>query len=417
MYLFLLVLTLLLCAFFTASETAYVSSNRLKIYLQSRRDPKNKMLRLLTDAQKVLIITLVGTNVVMVACSSLAVLIFSPHLEESVLVFLTTAVLLIFGEILPKSIARQMPNRMSRAISRPLNLSYFLLYPLIKIAEIVSQNLVEMFGGGSGDLIAFFKKQDLEILLREYSSAESVSERDRILVNRALRITDKRVNDVMIPRMDIVGLDVGIDIQEVKKAFISTGFSRLPIYDDDIDHIVGFIYALEMFSGNVSLKDMMRPAYYVPETTKAIDALQQLQGAEISIAIAIDEHGGTAGLVTLEDIVEELFGDITDEYDSDSSYFRRLNKRTFLVSGRAEIDDLHERLQLFLPRGEYVTIAGLIESRLGRIPQPGDQVKLEGCRLIVTKADRTKIIEVKIIRKKIPPDSPDQSTPTPRVLS
>jgi len=388
----------LLGAFFSSSETAYVASNRLKLRLKAHEKKKDdKLFQFLTDAPRFLTTTLVGNNVVIVACSSVAVVLLSPYLSETLLVLTTTIFLLLFSEILPKSVAQQIPNRILKFIGRGINLFYYLLLPLIKLARLMSQVLVRLFGGVDLDVETFFTKSDLPILLREYSSSDTLSKEDRELVKRAVVIGDKRLHDIMVHRTEIIGVEMRTSIDEIISLFRKTGYSRFPVYKDSLDDVRGFIYVLDILNTKGSEpKSLIRPAVFFPETMRAINALHKLRKKHISIALAVDEHGGTAGLVTIEDIVEELFGEIADEYDQKAKITKRVQKSIILTSGREEIDELVERYGLNIPKGDYVTLAGFIEAQLGRIPKAGEKIRLPDFEVTILEASLTKILKVEI---------------------
>ncbi len=400
---FLFLILFLLGAFFSSSETAYVASNRLKLRLKAHEHKKDeKVFRFLTDAPRFLTTTLVGNNVVIVACSSVAVILLSPYLSQTLLVLTTTVFLLLFSEILPKSIAQQVPNRFLRMMGGGVNLFYYLLLPLIKVAQFMSQILVRTVGRAELDVETFFKKSDLPILIREYSSGDTLSKEDRELLNRAVVIGDKRVHDLMVHRTEIVGVEIGISLDEIIVLFQNTGYSRFPIYENSLDDVRGFIYVLDILNEKErALEKLIRPAVFFPETIRAINALHKLRKDRISVAIAVDEHGGTAGLVTIEDIVEELFGEIADEYDQESKITRRGQKSIVLTSGREEIDELVERYALQIPKGDYVTLAGFIEAQLGYIPKTGEKIQFQDFELHILKASPTKILQVEIRPKVI----------------
>ena len=382
---------------FSGSETAFISANRLKLMVQPR--VKNGQLSaILSDEERFLTTTLVGNNVVMVACSSLAVLIFAPYIPNSLLVIFTTMFLLIFGEILPKTFAQQIPNRLVRFTPILMVLFYFLFYPLVKLAEVAAELLVQLFHADRESVTRFFKKSDLPLLIRKYSS---IKFNERQLVARAVKISQKRLYDLMQPRTEITAVEIDTPKDKVGAIFHQTGLSRIPVYRGDLDHIVGFVYVLDLLTGDeISSRKVIRPAYFLPENTKAIVALNQMRKKGKSSAIVVDEHGGTAGLVTIEDLVEQLFGEIRDEFDYDQQHAQLVDEKTIIAAGRAEIDELEEMLHLSLPRGDYVTIAGLVESRLGHIPRAGEEIKLQHITIVVTQADERKIVQVRLIKNK-----------------
>ncbi len=399
LYTLLFVLTLVLSAFFSCSETAYVAANRLKLrilYYDSEKGLSSQFL--LQSDQRFLTTILVGNNIMMVACSSLSVLVFSTFVSRTVLVFFTTAFLLFFGEILPKSIATQIPNRLSRFSLNLLNLFYLVFFPLTRLTEALSQLVVRVLKGERSES-KLFSKSDLPVLVREYSATSAFDGDDYLLLARALRFRDKRLWDVMIPRTDVVGVEFGLPLEKVIEVFKSSGFSRLPVYQENLDHVKGFYYILDFFDMPKDMATLLRPCLALPESMRVMEALQKFQKEKASIAITFDEHGGTAGLVTVEDIIERLVGAIEDEFDKGRFRVRKTSDATLIADGRTTVDELSEKLNIELPEGDYVTIAGLIEDRLGRIPQPGESIDLPTCKIKVLEATKTKISKVWVAKK------------------
>jgi len=223
-----------------------------------------------------------------------------------------------------------------------------------------------------------------------------LSAEDRVMINRAIKIGEKRVSDVMLPRTDIVGIEVDAPIEEIRDAFLTSGYSRLPVYQEHLDQVVGIVYVLDFLSRVRSIRSQLRPALFIPESMKAIDALNRLRREKRSIAVVIDEHGGTAGLVTLEDIVEILLGSIVDEFDLETEHIRAVAKHEWIASGRVDVDNLREQLGLNIPEGDYVTLGGFLEHTLGAIPRCGQRVTPPGWLIEVIHADVTKVVEVRI---------------------
>ena len=398
MAVFFFILTLLLSAFFSGSETAFINANRLKIRARAHLDEEEEKFgsHLLVNTERLLTSILVGNNLVMVACSTVAVFVFRAYIPDSLLILVTTAFLLIFGEILPKSFAQQIPNISIKFIPPLLNVFYFLLYPLIIFAEKFSQFFVRLMGENKKAVSEFFRMQDLPLLIRKYSSPDHIGIYERRLISKAVKIGEKRVVDIMIPRTEMYGVDKNVGIDKLKQVFAETGFSRLPVYDGTQDNILGFAYLFDLLTFKNHRQVKIRKAIFLPESMSAFDALKRLKKNEKSIAVIIDEHGGTSGLVTLEDIVEELFGSIFDEFDDEAQLAKSTDARTIVASGRAEIDDIEEEYRLKLPRGEYVTIGGLVEDKLGYIPRPNEVIVFPHFKITVLESDERKVIKVKI---------------------
>jgi putative hemolysin len=398
---FLFFVFLFFSALFSASEIAFISSNRLKMHLRRRADKGSKFSDgILQNSPKLLTITLVGNNTANVAASSLAVMLLAPHLSEALIPLATTIMLLLFGEIFPKTVAQQIPNRLIKFVPPFLNFAYFLLYPLIKLVGLVTQILVRVLGGKQNDVDIFFKKRDLPMLIREHASLGKFSKDEELLINRAIKISDKRINEVMIPRTDIFAMDINTPYDEVVSAVIQTHYARIPFFEDDLDHIVGLLHAHDLFTGEKDIRKLLRPALFFPESGMAVDVLQKLRQASRSVAIIIDEFGGTAGMITLEDFIEKLLGEISDEFDFDEDTIFQQSDGNYILSGRAEIDDLREKFGLDIPEGDYVTIAGFIESRLGYIPKPKEIIHFPLYRIEILKSDAIKISQLKIIKIK-----------------
>ena len=248
-----------------------------------------------------------------------------------------------------------------------------------------------------------FAKNELPLLVREYAAGENFDSHDQLLLDRSLRFLEKHIWDVMVPRTDIVGVDINASRQHIFQTFKESGFSRLPVYRKNLDHIAGFYYILDFFHNGKDLAGIMRPALVLPESMQALEALRTFQRNKVSIAVVVDEHGGTAGLVTIEDIVEMLVGAIDDEFDHNRRRIHRVGNTAIVADGRTTIDELREHFYLPLPQGEYVTVAGLIQEKLGRIAKPGENVDFPHCKIKVLESTPTRISKVWIVKKpKIP---------------
>lgn len=397
MYLFLFIITLLLSALFSGSETAYISSNRIKLRLKTHRESEKHFSSFLYQSdQKFLTTTLVGNNIVMVACSSLAVIVFSFWFSESLLILFTSVFLLVFGEIIPKSIATLIPNRISLYSPSLLMFFYFLFYPLIYVSELLSRQLLKLYKNQQDTINSVFSKTKLPMLVREYAHRGLIDQTGRLLLHRAINITDKRVHDVRIPRTEMVSCEINTNRDEIVHIFHQSGFSRIPIYREHIDQIEGFLYVLDFLMEPFTDVLPLRSPLIFPAHMRVLDALREFKQTCTSIAIVVDEHGGTDGLITLEDIVEELFGSIVDEYDVSETLVRPVDEKSIIADGRAEIDHLREQYNLDIPVGDYVTVSGLIENKLGRVPARGDYVQLGHTRIMVLDSTKTKINKVRI---------------------
>jgi putative hemolysin len=243
-------------------------------------------------------------------------------------------------------------------------------------------------------------RTDLQKYFRESEKHGVIESDEREIISRIFDLTDTRVKETMIPRTDIIAISNEASIPELIAKFNESGVSRLPIYDSDIDNIVAVVYAKDLFLNPKELKDILEEIWYVPETKSAFELLQEFRQKKISIAVVLDEYGGTAGLVTLEDLIEELFGEIYDEFDIDhESMYLFENKKTIKVIAQAEVDELNQKFDLNIPEGNYTTLGGFIIEQLGHIPRANESIEAERFKIIIEKASRKRVILVKIILK------------------
>ena len=365
--LILLIFLLILSGFFSGSEMAYIVANKLKIEIKARK--KNPAAinanHLIAHPHTFFSTILIGNNIVNVTLSSLSA-IFLSYLfgfgEGSILVISTTF-LLIIGEFLPKYFAHESAERILLLTAIPVRFFSYLLYPVVKATSLFTNKLTQ-----SAKLTAdieghLFDKEDIKQLLKESEEAGVVDKKESDIISKVIELGEQRVYEAMTPRTDIVGVEISDNIESVLSVFIKSGFSKLPVYEENLDNIKGIILAKDIFKNPETLKSIMREVSYIPETKKSFAMLNEFLDKKISISIVIDEFGGTAGIVTMEDILEELFGEIKDEFDVDEVMCRRIALNTFIISGRAEIDYINEKYNLNIMEGDYETMAGFITTR------------------------------------------------------
>jgi CBS domain containing-hemolysin-like protein len=233
-------------------------------------------------------------------------------------------------------------------------------------------------------------------LVKESEIAGIVDKKDSELINKVIELGDQRVYESMTPRTDIVGVEITNKINEVLSVFIDSEFSKLPVYEDNLDNIKGVILAKDLFKSPRNIKDILRDISFIPETKKSFDVLNDFLEKRNSIAIVVDEHGGTAGIVTIEDILEELFGEIEDEFDIQEDICRRIAKDTYIISGKVEVDHINEKYNLNIEEGDYETLSGFITTRLGRIPNQGESVTIGNFSIQIVRAAVQRIELVKL---------------------
>ena len=414
----LIVLMLALSAFFSGSEVAFVTANRLRAEVRAHRTGfvGQTVREFIREPARFLTTTLVGRIVTLVLLAVLtaryldpALRVFSHRLlgpeapvEGLVLVLQTliaSAVIFLFGELLPRALFRETADRVVFAAALPLKLAYWLFLPVIKVAGWTSSLLVRLTGV-EAQTFQQFLRSDYEAVVRESreSGALDLDEEESEILTNMFELRNLRVKDSMVPRTDVEGIEEGATIAETHARFIETGYSRLPVYRENIDHVVGIAVAHDLFQRPERLADIVRDVLFVPEAKPAKDLLYEFLASGTSMAIVIDEYGGTAGLISVEDLLEELFGDIHDEYDEAETNVRQLNETTFLVSGRAEIHTLNTDFGLDLPDGDYDTIAGLLLDRLATFPKEREEFEVAGYRVTILKASANRIETVRLVR-------------------
>ena len=411
----LILLTLVLSAFFSGSEIAFVTANRLRAEVRAQREGQigHIVREFLHDPPRFLTTTLVGNNVALVAYSTLMGLLLERPLSlfferslgtESVggwvllvQTLIASALVLVFGEIIPKSLLRNPSGNVVVALALPLKLTYWLLLPIIKLAGWASAALVRLVGVPAAS-VGTFLHRDFAIVVRESreSGTLDLDEEESEILTNVFELRTLRVKDSMVPRTEIQAVEESADLAEVRTRFVESGHSRLPVYREHIDQITGVVLAHDLFHAPATLADIVRPVQVVPESKPARDLLFAFLQSRVTLAVVVDEYGGTAGIVTVEDLLEELFGDIRDEHDPDDVPIRRIDERNVLVSGRVELGALEEHLGIHLPEGDYDTVGGLLSEHLGTIPDERETLDIEGYHLTVIKASANRVETVRI---------------------
>ncbi len=416
----LIVFVILLSGFFAGSEIGYVSANRLKLEIRARKNTMRSraLSHFLKDPEAFLSTTLIGNNVVNVLYATLMALflmqpvssayfsLFAVYPSDFVVLMIQTLIasliIMLFGEVVPKVVFRINSEGLIfnlAAIYRGLNL---LFLPFIRIANGIAGYLIRLFMPESESSVQVYRRQDIEMLLREMGDSEEsdIDRDDSELLTNVLQLSNKRVRDSMIPRTDIIAVEKNASLQEALQKFVSSGFSKVPVYDQSIDNVIGVVFAYDLFKKPKNLGEIIRPVKHIPSSQKSKDLLSEFQKLNISLAIVIDEYGGTAGLVTTEDLLEEVVGDIQDEYDMEDMVMKKLSHNTFILSGDVPLQELAERFpttRLPARSQSYETVAGYIIHETGRIPKVNEEILIENHKFIISKARQSRIETVKLI--------------------
>lgn len=401
--------SLILSAFFSGIEMAFVTSDRVRVELDVKKGGTlSRILNLFYGNSDFFISTiLVGNNIVLVIYGMGAAALLEPWLEthfdsQAIILLLqtliSTAVILIGGEFIPKAIFRINPNASLRLFALPMMLLYVLLYPVSLFASWLSRAMMKLFGvknndSRTGALSIGDLNQYIERTIDDTQSEEKPIENEVKLFHNALDFSSTHLRDCMIPRNEIVAVDIDeTSGKELADLFISTGRSKILVYREDIDNILGYIHYSELFTADSDWREKLKDVVYAPETVLADKMMRRMLAEKRSITVVIDEFGGTAGMVTLEDLVEEIFGDIQDEHDKNRVVARQLPDGSYEFSGRAEIEYLNETFRLDLPEDdEYQTLAGYILHETGCIPEQGAVIPLGNYRFEIIRKTATRL--------------------------
>jgi len=396
----LLTVFLVFSAYFSASEMAYIISNKIKLEIKSRKNNIAALSALffVKRPAKFFSTVLIGNNIVNISFASISTIVLSNLFgwSELLILIVSTIIILFFGELLPKYIAREIADPLFLLSAVPMRIISFILAPMIKITESISSILTNTKTLSADNISQLFTKDDLQLLVNESQEAGNVTKSESNIIKKVMDLKDQRVYEAMRPRTEIVGVEISSSMEEVIDTFIESGFSKLPVYEENLDNIRGFIIAYDLFKFPKNLQSIVRELLFVPESKKSIDMLDAFLEEGVSIAIVVDEFGGTAGIVAIEDIIEELFGEIKDEYDVDEDICKKTDDKSFIISGKVEIDFINEKFDIHLPHGEYETIAGLISSYSGKIPLVGETITIDKYKFYIIRSNQIKIDLVKM---------------------
>jgi CBS domain containing-hemolysin-like protein len=401
---------LLFSAFFSGSETALFSANRLRLrHLNEEGNGRARVaLSLLERPARLLSTLLVGNNIANTAAAVVAtatlVRLLGPG-EGSIYAFaLVTILLLIFAEVTPKTMAARHADRLSLAVARPIQWASVALSPVIRVLSWLANLLVRPFGGHvhpDGPLVT---EEEIQLLVRMGEEQGVLEKDEREMIRSIFEFGDTVVREVMVPRVDMVAVEADESIEAILDVVRTHGHSRIPVYHETIDQIVGLVHVKDLLSGSRdgrlegTIRDFTRPAYFVPDTKRLDELFREMRRKKVHMAIAVDEYGGTAGLVTIEDLLEEIVGPIQDEYDTEEAPIKKLNDRVALIDGAVHVEEVNAALGLALPAGEVDSVGGFVTSLLGHVPAQGDRITFENIEFSVERVDGHRIAQVRITR-------------------
>ncbi len=397
----ILIILLLLSGFFSSTEIAFIVSNKIKIEIRARK--KNLAAinanYFVKNPDLFFSSILISNNIVNITFASISsVLLYNLFgFSEFTILIISTLLLLLIGEVFPKFIGSELADILVLISATPLRIINFILYPIGKIISSISTTLTKSNLEGEKGILDFIKKEDIQELLEESSDAGKMDEEQTEIISKVIDIREQRVYEAMTPRTEIVGVDIESSMEEVIDTFIKSGYSKILVYEENLDNIKGWLFTKDIFKKPEDWKTIIREVLFVPETKKSLEMLNEFLEKQFSIAVVVDEFGGTAGLITVEDLIEELFGEIRDEYDdAEEMMIRKSNDGSFILNGKVEIDALNDEYDLKIPEGDYETIAGYIMFKIGRIPLRGESFKIDDYQFLILRSDKTKINLIKL---------------------
>ena len=406
----IIIFCVLFSGYFSATETAFSSLNRIRVKnLAEKGDKKAKLvLDLLENFDSLLSTILIGNNIVNIACASVATLLFVKLLGEeqgpSVATIVITIVVLIFGEVTPKSIAKENPEKFAMFAAPFLNMLMIILTPF-NFLFIQWKKLISKIFHTENDYS--ITEEELLTIVEEAEQEGRIDEQESSLIRSAIEFSEQEAIDILTPRIDIVGVSHDATKEEIAQIFEETNYSRLPVYKESIDHIIGILYQKDFYNlddEETSFEHIIRPAMFITESKKIGELLQELQQKKSHIAIVLDEYGGTTGIVTLEDILEELVGEIWDEHDEVINEIEKISDTEYIVHGSTNLEDLFEVLDMGMKINEeveemeVVTVSGwVMEEVLERIPSKGDVGTWQNLKVSVLEMDENRVEKIKLV--------------------
>lgn len=426
-----LIILILLNAFFAASEIAFISLNDAKVAKQAKSGNKKakQILKMLENPSKFLATIQIGITIAGFLSSAFASDAFANRLApilnslipqisisvwQSISIIIITMILsfftLVFGELVPKRLAMKNYEKISFATIGIIRFIYIVTIPFVKLLTTITNLVSKLFGVSENDE-EIVTEEEIKMMVDEGEEKGSIEENERELINNVFEFNDITVSEIMTHRTDIYALDINMSVNELIEELDEYKYSRIPVYEETIDEIKGILYLKDLLKyfkskKNLKLKNIIRPAYFVAQSKPIDELFKELQKNNNQMAIILDEYGGTAGLITMEDILEELVGDIFDEYDDIESEYEKIDENTYLVSGSINISDLSKLLQVEIEEGDYETLSGYLQEKLGRIPEDEEKPVIETSKVTykIEEYEDKRIVKVKVCKNNIVED-------------
>ena len=402
-----LLILLVLSAFFSMSETALMALSKIRIRHMIDEEVKGAKLieKLTEDPNRLLGAILIGNNIVNIAASALATILFTELVNETagpaVATIVMTILVLIFGEITPKSIAKQRSEAVALAVSKPIATIVKVLRPLVSVFTWISGKFIKLLGADPKASEPFITEEELKTMVGVSEEEGVLEDVEKEMIFNVFDFADAQVKDVMVQRVDIIAVDLEATYDDVLEIIKKEQFSRLPVYNQTIDDIIGVLNVKDLIIAGQNreefkVADFMREPSYTFEFKKIAELFSEMKKSRNHMRVVLDEYGGTVGIVTIEDLIEEVFGDIEDEYDDYDKEIEVIKEDEYIVDGSAKLDDISDLIGVIMESEEFDSIGGFIIGELGRFPEQSEEIQLSGTKFIVEEIDKNRIKKVRI---------------------
>ncbi len=413
LYLVLFLICLLLSAFFSSSETAFVSLQRIRVehLVETEVKGARRVARMIKRPEKLLSTILLGNNFVNTAAAALATVIAVSIWGEQGILIATigvTILLLVFSETTPKTIATHHAERLSLAFARPIGFISWLLTPLVIVLSWIASGFSKLVGGEPVPR-SLVSEEEIRTMISVGHKEGAVEEEEAEMLHKVFDFGDRPVREVMVPRPEVVCIEQGSKIADFLSLYAESPLSRFPVYQENMDNVVGILSIKDVLMAQAKAKgaitdestidDLVRPAYFTPETKRINKLFAEMRDENYRMAVVVDEYGGTAGIVSLSRLVEEIVGPVGDELAAAEKEYEVINEYTFQIDGSMRIEEANEEMDLGLPEGDYETVAGFVLDLLGHIPKPNDQLRYKGLKLVITEMRGVKIEKILLTKE------------------
>jgi len=408
--LIVLLILLAVIVFINVSETALLSVNKIRIKrLAEEKEKRAKsVLSLIENPAQFLSVLIIGINFVTVISAALVTTLTSAFLGRRwvpLAILVWTVIIIIFGEITPKAFTAQRAEFLALRLAKLNKFFIFLLSPVVNLLTWIADFIMRPFKSLVKREASLVTGEEIRMLVNVGEEEGAIEEEEKEMINGVFGLGDTQVKEVMVPHIDMACLEEDANLEEVLNLILEEGHSRIPVYEETIDKIIGVVYAKDLLAymkenrKELNLKEIVRPAYFVPETKKVNELLREFQKEKVHIAIVVDEYGGTAGLVTIEDLLEEIVGEIQDEYDQEEPLFKIIDENSALVDARLSIDKVNELLGINLPAEEVDSVGGFVYTHLGKVPEEKEEIDLKDFKLVVEKVEGQRVSKIRISKK------------------